>query len=347
MAYKGVLDDIRAAVSLQVPKQVPVFACSEEFDVRMAGSVYDRYNRDAAEMARVQIDVIKRFDYDWAWLQVDDCIEFEPLGVGVKGEGNILPATCDYLPATCASLDRLRLPDPRKDGRMPVLLEAIRRIKAEFGDTVCVTGRTAAPFSSATLLFGISETMMLMYDEPDLLADTVRFFTELQTMWGLAQIEAGADALWFGDCNASGHLISVDQYEEFAAGGAKACATEYTKAGAFSFMHNSEHDPAHLKAQAATGVSAVSVGPGLDLAVAKAAIGDRCCILGNVDPIVTLLQGSVADVEAASKRIMEIGAKGGGYLFNSGEMIPRDVPEANMKAMIRTARRYGGGRTGG
>lgn len=343
MAYQGVLEDIRKAVALQRPDRVPVFACSEEFDVRMADSVYDVYNRDAKEMARVQIEAIRRFDYDWAWLQVDDCIEFEVLGVGVKGEGNILPATCDYLPATRAALDRLRMPDPRKDGRMPVLLEAIRRIKDEFGDTVCVTGRTAAPFSSATLAYGITETMMLMYDDPELLADTIRFFTELQTMWGLAQIEAGADALWFGDCNASGHLISVDQYAEFAAEGARACAAAYKRAGAFSFMHNSEHDPEHLKAQAATGVSAVSVGPGLDIAVAKAAIGDRCCILGNVDPIVTLLQGSVADVEKATRRIMEAGSRGGGYLFNSGEMIPRDVPEANIKAMVRTARKYGGG----
>ena len=56
----------------------------------------------------------------------------------------------------------------------------------------------------------------------------------------------------------------------------------------------------------------------------------------------TLLQGSVDDVVTASKRIMEIGSRNGGYLFNSGEMVPRDIPEANTKAMIRTARRYGG-----
>jgi len=342
MAYKGVLEDIRKSIALQVPGRVPVFACSEEFDVRMAGSTYSVYNRDAKEMARVQIEAIRKFDYDWAWLQVDDCIEFEVLGVGVKGDGNILPATNDYLPATRASLDRLRLPNPKKDGRMPVLLEAIARIKAEFGDTVCVTGRTAAPFSSATLYYGIEQTMMLMYDDPDLLNDTIRFFTELQTGFGLAQIEAGADAIWFGDCNASGHLISVDNYNEFAAEGAKACATAYRNAGGWSYYHASEHKPEHLKAQAATGVSAVSVGPGLDIAIAKAAIGDRCCILGNVDPIVTLLQGSVDDVEKSTKRIMEIGSRNGGYLFNSGEMVPRDIPEANMKAMIRTARRYGG-----
>lgn len=338
MAYKGVLEDIRKSVALQVPDRTPVFACSEEFDVRMAGAMYDVYNRDAKVMARCQSEAIKRFGYDWAWLQVDDCIEFEVLGVGSKGSGNILPATCDYLPATRATLDRLRMPDPKRDGRMPVLLEAIKRLKDEFGDTICVTGRTAAPFSSASLMYGISETMVLMYDDPELLLDTIRFCTEMQTAFGLAQIEAGADALWFGDCNASGHLISVDQYNEFAAEGARQCATAYRNAGGWSWYHASEHSPAHLKAQAATGVSAVSIGPGLDIALAKAAIGDRCCILGNVDPILSLLQGTEREVVDATNRIFAAGSQGGGYLFNTGEMVPRDIPEANMVAMVRTAR---------
>lgn len=49
---------------------------------------------------------------------------------------------------------------------------------------------------------------MILYDNPALVKDTVKFFIELQTMWGCVQIEAGSDAIWFGDCNASGHLIS-------------------------------------------------------------------------------------------------------------------------------------------
>ena len=36
MAYSGVMDDIRKCVKLQKPLRVPVFALSEEFDVRMA-----------------------------------------------------------------------------------------------------------------------------------------------------------------------------------------------------------------------------------------------------------------------------------------------------------------------
>jgi Uroporphyrinogen-III decarboxylase len=340
MAYKGVIDDIRKCVKLQKPSRVPVFACSEEFDVRMAGEVYSRYNSDSKVMAKCQIEAVKRFDYDWAWLQVDDCIEFEVLGVGVKGDGNILPATCNYLPASYETLNSLKMPNPYKDGRMPVLLDAIKRIKNEFGDTLYVTGRTAAPFSSVTLLYGMTQTLMLLFDNPQLVKDTVKFFTEMQSMWGCAQIEAGADALWFGDCNASGHLISVDDYMEFAFDGVKKCAEAYDSAGGFSFYHASEHSIEHMKAQAATGISALSVGPGVGMAAAKLAVGDKVCILGNVDPIRCLLESDAERVYEESKRVMELGKQNGGYIFNSGEMIPRDVPEENIRAMIKAARDY-------
>lgn len=341
MAYKGVNDDVRKCIKLQKPSRVPVFALSEEFDVRMAGEVYSDYNSDSKIMAKCQIEAIKKFDYDWAWLQVDDCIEFEVLGVGVKGEGNILPATCKYLPATYETLKNLKMPDPKKAGRMSVLLDAIKRIKDELGDTVCVTGRTAAPFSSVTLLYGMTETMMLMYDQPELIKDTVKFFIDLQSMWGCAQIEAGADALWFGDCNASGHLISVDQYMEFAFESVKKCVQAYDSAGGFSFYHASEHKPEHMKAQAATGISALSVGPGVDMETVKRTVGDKICIMGNVDPINILLQSNSEKVFEESRRIMEIGKKNGGYLFNSGEMIPRDVPEENIKAFIKAGKEFG------
>ncbi len=341
MAYQGVMDDIRACVELRVPSRVPVFALSEEFDVRMANQIYNEYNRNAKIMAEVQIQAINRYDYDWAWLQVDDCFEFEPLGVGCHGEGNILPATCESLPFTRETFHSLRMPNPKTDGRMPALLEAISRIKEHFGDTVCVTGRVTAPFSAVTLIYGMTETLFGLYDDPDLVRDTVKFMTEFECKFAQMQIEAGADALWVGDCNASGHLISVDNFNEFAADSVKTLAQTIRQAGGYSFYHASEHSIPHLKAQAETGVSAISIGPGLDVGTAKEAVGDRVCLMGNVDPIVTLLEGDAAAVREASERIMKKGMQNGGYIFSSGEMIPRDVPEENMIAMVETGRKFG------
>jgi uroporphyrinogen decarboxylase len=333
------MDDIRLAVAMRVPRKLPVFLCSEEMDVRVCGSRYDRYNRDAREMVRVQIEAIERFDYDWAWLQVDDCIEFEPLGVEVKGEGDILPATCGYLPATEASLAALRERGYRVEGRMSVLLEAIQAIKAHFGDAVCVTGRTAAPFSSVTLAFGITEVMTLLYERPDFVNEATAFFEEYQTRFGLDQVRAGADAIWFGDCNASGHLISPEIYEFFALEPAARVSNAYKEAGAVVIYHASEEMPLMAGLQADGGFSILSVGPGLSIEEARRTVGSRVCLSGNVDPLAVLARGTPEKVAREVEHVIRAVSRHGGHVLNSGEMVPRDTPEENVHTYMKTARK--------
>ncbi len=338
MAYGGVMADVQSAVAMQRPQRLPTFICGEEMDVRVCGSRYDRYNSDAREMARVQIEAIERFDYDWAWLQVDDCIEFEPLGVGVRGGGDILPATCGYLPPTQGALDQLHDQGYRVEGRMQILLDAIRTVKDYFGDAVCVTGRTAAPFSSATLAFGIDSVLTMPFTDPDFLAAMLRFFEMYQTRFGLDQIAAGADALWFGDCNASGHLISPAIYNDFALEPARRVCEHYKNAGAVVIYHASEESPAMIDLQAGAGFSILSVGPGIDIEEARRIVDGRVCLSGNVDPLAVLARGASATVRDEVTRIVRNVSVHGGHVMNSGEMVPRETPEENVRAFMETSR---------
>jgi uroporphyrinogen decarboxylase len=340
MAYKGVLKDIQKCVDLKKPDNLPMFACSEEFDVRMAGMVYEDYCQNADKIFECQKFVIEKYGYDWAWLQIDDCIEFEILGVGCKGEGNILRATCNYLPHSFEKMKKLKIPNFHKEGRAPVLLKAIRMCKDYFKDTVCVTGRTAAPFSSVTLLFGINETMMMINENTNLLREALEFFTELQIKFGVAQIKEGADAIWFGDCCAASCMISPKHYKEFAFPYAKKVAEAYQKNGGWTFYHASEFNPIYIEMMADLGVSVLSVGENADIAKAKQIVKNKVCLTGNIDPIKVLLFKSPEEVAKEAERILNITAGEGGYIFDSGEMIPRDTPEENMIAMINAIRKY-------
>jgi uroporphyrinogen decarboxylase len=340
MAYEGLMDDIRTIVALGVPsKKVPVCALSEEFDVKWYNrGTYEEIITDAGELAACSIAAAYEFDYDWVWLQVDDCIEFEVLGVGTRGDGNILRATYEYLPASENTLKSLKMPDPCKDGRMPILLEAIRKVRKEFGDTICVCGRTAAPFSSTALLYGIQEAMMLMFTDPDLFKKTCDFFVQLQGLWGRAQFEAGAHALWLGDCNAMSNLISIEQYSEFAFDPCKELIEKYREMGVLTFFHASEEKLPYIEKQVALSADVMSVGPGIDISSAKRATSGKVALMGNLDPLDVLERGTPEQVSEEAARIVQIGKDGGGYIFDTGEMVPRDTPEENMRAMIRSAR---------
>jgi len=77
----------------------------------------------------------------------------------------------------------------------------------------------------------------------------------------------------------------------------------------------------------------------LDIAAAKQAVGDKICLIGNLDPISVLLNGTAERVRTEAQRIMKAGRQNGGYIFNTGEMVPRDVPVENMETMLEAARR--------
>jgi uroporphyrinogen decarboxylase len=342
MAYDGVVDDVRRAIALDKPGRLPVFCNSEEFDVKWYAKYgYEEVCQSGQKMAEVWTAAIEEFDYDWAWLQVDDCFEFEPLGVGTHGSGNILRATKDYLPASRETLRNLCIPNPATDGRMPEKLMAIRLLRERFGHTVLVTGSCAAPYSSVGLLFGLQETMLMGLTEPELLAEACEFFVELQGRWVKAQIDAGAHAIWLGDCNAFSGMLSLEQYRRFAFPSCKKLVERIHQCGGIAYLHNSEVSIPHLLAESELGVDVINCGPAADLAAVRRALTGRCCFSGNLDPIEVLMRGTPAQIAAEVRRLAEIGRADGGYLFNTGEMNPRDVPVENMRAMVAAIRACG------
>jgi len=338
MAYPGVMDDVRRAIKGEKPKRMPFFALSEEMDVRVAGEVYENYCTDGKVMEKVQSLAIEKFDYDWAWMQVDDCIIYEILGVGVVGEGNILRATKDYLPATPHTLSNLKKPNVKSDGRCPVLLDAIKRLKDRFGESLVVVGRTEAPFSSLGLLCGMEATSMTIYDNPDLLKEMMKFFYDVQVEFGLAQFEAGADILWYGDCYASGHLLSLNAYQDIALQPMADVVAAY-KGNGLTILHASEENPKYVDLMATSGIDILSIGPEGDLAACHEIVNKRCAVMGNVDPIAQLMNGTPESVSTQVEDILHSVSVKGGHLIDSGEMVPRDTPEENMMAFGDTVRR--------
>jgi uroporphyrinogen-III decarboxylase len=332
------MDHIRACVALQAPSQLPVFCLSQEFDARYAGLTYSRYIQDAETVVRTQLSVIEKFGWDWSWLHLDDTLEFEPLGVGVAAGENVVPATADYLPFTRKQLKALKVPDPKTSARMPLLLDAIAGMREARGDKTCVTGRVAAPFSAVTLIFGMQESFYLMIDNPRLFRDALKFAEEQAVSWGLAQIEAGAHAIWYGDCNASMHLISPGQFQKWALEPCRRVCQVFKEAGALVFLHNSEENLDGLKLQALTEPSALSSGPGIDRAIMAEEFVGKICTLGNIDPIGLLQLGSASQVAAETDRQVRLMAKGG-MIYNSGECVPREAKAPNLHTMADSARK--------
>jgi uroporphyrinogen decarboxylase len=341
MAYYGAVEDFQKIRENRTPRRVPCVSVSEEFDVRWHGKyTYEEFCQDGDKMFEVYKAAIEYFNYDWAWLQIDDCFEFEPVGVTVKGAGNILRATCGYLPVSWETLKNLPAIDPLKEGRMPEKLKAIRKLKDYFRDNVLVTGSCAAPFSAVGLTFSIQESMMLMYTDPEFLYTAMDYWKEFYKRYIKAQQDAGADAIWLGDCNAFSSMVSVPQYIEHILPVTKELVDYCEKElNIMIWMHNSETKLEHVLSHLPLGVSFESIGPGGDIRQIREATRGRQPISANLDPIKVLWQGNPESIAADVKRIMDICKEGGGFIFNSGEMNPREIPEENMLAFMETSRK--------
>jgi len=229
------------------------FPLSQAFDARVTGLSYEEYEEyvtDAKKMAKCEIAMTKRFDYDWVFFSMDGAVTVEILGIeaGPKlgGKGTMPWTPYTSLPAKDSTLKNLRMPSPQKDGRIPLRLEALSRARTEFGDNVCVTRHLEAPFTYACYLYDSIVALPLLLDSPKFIMDTVEFFTELQMRHGKAQIKAGTHAIFIADLFAASNFILVEHYNQFALEPVKRRIREYENAGVVSFYHPNEHRIAHL-----------------------------------------------------------------------------------------------------
>ena len=338
MAYSGVLNDFKLCCELRAPSRVPVFALGLEFDMAFCGLSNEESRTDADKMVRCIVETVEKFGYDWAMVFPDDYIEFEPLGLEMRNDPDHPAMVSEYLPMTGQTLRRLKLPDPGRDMRMPIQLEMIRRVKAKLGETVCHAGRIAAPFSSLALIYGIDSLLINMIDEPDLVRDNLAFFTEHQNVFGKAQLDAGADLLWLGDCVAASNFLSPQHFSEFAMGPAADVAARLIDAGGLIIYHTAETSLPHLELQMRLPVSAINVGERVSIAAIKPQLRHKKCLMGNFDPIL-LRDGTPDQVAHDTERMIRANLPRGGYVFNTGEGIMKNSPLENVEAMMKTAKR--------
>jgi hypothetical protein len=79
----------------------------------------------------------------------------------------------------------------------------------------------------------------------------------------------------------------------------------------------------------------------VELAEAKRVVGDRLCLIGNVDAINTMMRGDPNDVRSAVRETIEAAARGGGFILANSDTFFPGTPSKNIEAFFEAAREYG------
>ena len=83
-----------------------------------------------------------------------------------------------------------------------------------FGDEVAIVGKTMGPWSLGYHCFGVERFLLMSLDDPAMTRACLERLKEVTVAFGLAQIEAGADALTLPD-HATGDLVSGEYYHRY------------------------------------------------------------------------------------------------------------------------------------
>ncbi len=105
-------------------------------------------------------------------------------------------------------------PNPMKDGRMPVFIDAARHVVHELGDRVWVRGALTGPFSLAAGLVGPERLFMAAIESPAFVHDLLAYAVRIAKEFARAYIEVGAGVVLF-DSLASCDLLSPAMYRQF------------------------------------------------------------------------------------------------------------------------------------
>ena len=299
---------------------------------------------DPKAMVRAQLDLHAKIGHDVIAIGADNYYIAEGFGCKTTRGNDEVPALLQPPCARLIEVYDLSVPDPLTDGRMPVMLEALKLARQAVGDGAALRSPGTGPFALASYFIGTQQWLMevgqvmgeMEEANEDALHHALHLASDALIAFGKACWDAGADILHCGDSLASCNVISPATFERFSYPYLKKVFAAWADYGIDrKILHICGNSTKVLELYASTGADMVEIDNAVDLSVAKARIGDKVVLVGNVHTVEELLQATPEKAADAAQRCINQAGAGGGFLVGSGCIVPRHTPIANLQAVVR------------
>ena len=312
-----------------------------------AGIPIDHYCQSGPLMARAQYTAWQEFGQDVLVAQSDNYYIAEGFGCRISHHPDTTPTLAKPAVERLEDVFCLQVPDPAKDGRMPVYLEAIRLLSEKLRGIALIRAPGTGPFSLASHLLGTEELLFqigMLEVEPDpekerAIRHLMGLTTQALIRFARACGAAGARIVQAGDSLASPDVISPKTYLQWAFPYEKLFFSELQlDPDLLCLLHICGDTTRILSMMARTGADILELDHKVDLRVARKSAGSRICLMGNLDPTGVLLQGSSNLVTEKCRNAVESAGRDGPFILGSGCEVPPKTPSENIHAMVRAAR---------
>jgi uroporphyrinogen decarboxylase len=317
--------------------------------MRQAGRYLPEYNRtreragsflglcrNPALATEVTLQPLARFDLDAAIVFSDILTIPDAMGLGLyfaEGEGPRFERPL----RSEADIHALRSPDPRE--HLGYVLDTVAQVRKALAGRIPLIGFSGSPFTLACYMVegrggtDFAQLKAMLYRRPELLHALLAVNTHAVAAYLNAQIEQGAQAVMLFD--SWGGILAHDAYHEFSLRYLREVIATLHKQYAGELVPSivfTRGGGMWLESIAASGCDAIGVDWTVELGAARARVGDKVALQGNLDPAVLMSAPDVIRAQAA-KVLKSFGA-GPGHVFNLGHGISQHTPPEHVQALV-------------
>jgi len=332
-AQRERLDRVPMALIIDSP-WIPGYLGVSHLDYYLDPEIWFRSN---AKIHKEFPDII--FVPSW-WVEYGMAAEPSALGAKITFWRDNTPSAHPVL-QRIEDVDRLPKLDVEADAFMGLTLHRIRMHRQRIldaGETLpLVTAR--GPLCTAGFVRGITEFMMDLVERPEWAHKLIGRCTDLVIAWLKAQhavIGNTVEGIFVLDDIVG--FIGEEHYLEFAHPYLKRICDAFPEAWV-KLYHNDANVSACLEHLPECGFNVLNWGKQPDVATVKRRVGDRMCLMGNVNPLEVCVRGTPQQVKEATLAVLDTGG-GEGIILSVGGGVSPGMPRENIVAMQNALNEY-------
>lgn len=274
------------------------------------------------------------------WMEYGMAAEPSALGVKIKFWSDNTPSEYHSL-ARIEDLENLPPYDVRNDAFMALTLHRIRMHRQRILDQgeilPLVTAR--GPLCTAAFVRSTTEFMMDLVEKPKWAHRLIDLCTRMVIDWLKAQAETmgpTVEGIFLLDDIVG--FISEEHYREFAHPYLKRICESFPKDWV-KIYHNDAGINACLEYLPDCGFNVLNWGKQTDIAVVKSRVGNRLCLMGNVNPLEIGVRGTPEEVRVATLDVLKKSG-GQGIILSVGGGVSPGMPKHNIEAMLAALKEF-------
>ena len=236
----------------------------------------------------------------------------------------------------------LEIPDPQKDGLMPLAINYYKNLQEKLSGTDEKIRIAAArgPLNVATFLMSVPEFLVAIKDYEEEAHRLLDMTTELIIRWLRAQMAVLPDAEGILVLDDICGFLSKDDYLEFAHPYLERIFDSFQVP--VKMFHNDNFGNMYTTFPYIEnlGINIFNFSYQADLRTAREKLGDKVCILGNIAPLDVLTRSDPQTIEAETLRLLNEYDSKKGIIFSAGGGASPGMPEENCRAMLQALQKW-------